>query len=208
MLFCDIRYAEHLFCHLCSAKPSNRYSTTEALEHPWFNEEAKFPLSFDEIVPWACLKPVFLAVFYTANTKLSAKEPEMESVTVIKCKSARAPRTKPNDEREKLERRRRYADVVKFITKAPQTSRTIREYEIAQAEYKILKFNEKYQNTPTGFLGKTIDSRTHYGTFIAPPKPKAMNMKSSFIEKEKQQKSSKVLKKPQRHQSGKLPIGS
>jgi serine/threonine protein kinase len=202
------KYAEHLFSHLCSEKSSNRYSTTEALEHPWFNEKAKFPLTFDEIVPWASLKPVLLAVFYTANTKLSAKYPEIKSVTVIKYKTTRLPTTKSNDEREKLERRKRYANVVKFITQTPQASKTIREYEIAQAESKFIKYNESHRGTQTELLGRNVNSRTHYESLITPPKPKVMKIKSNCFEKEKFQKQLTGVKKPQNYKSGKLPMNS
>lgn len=64
---------KHLFLHLCNPKSSSRYSTTEALEHPWFTGSEKYPLSFDEGLLWNSLKRIFLCTVFAVQERENSK---------------------------------------------------------------------------------------------------------------------------------------
>eukprot|EP00826_Nyctotherus_ovalis_P059545 TRINITY_DN828_c0_g1_i14.p1 TRINITY_DN828_c0_g1~~TRINITY_DN828_c0_g1_i14.p1 ORF type:complete len:490 (-),score=127.65 TRINITY_DN828_c0_g1_i14:99-1568(-) len=204
------QFAGHLFLHLCSPKPSSRYSTTDALEHPWFGEGAKFPLTFDEVLPWNVLKPAVVAALFAVGARMAAKEAEAKAVTVAAYKTARPPTNKLDKERVKMERRKRYSNVVKFITQTPKFSKTINEYELAQAELKASKFGANSRGTPTSFYVAKAESKTLYGSLLVSSGTMGSVSKPDSAEKVKIQKASvnevKNIRRPLKYKSGKLPV--
>lgn len=156
------------------------------------------------------LKPAFAVLLFAAGVKMAAKEAEVKPVTVAAYKTARPPTNKLDKERVKMERRKRYSNVVKLITQTPRFSRTINEYELAQAELKASKFGATSRAAPASFCMSGAASKTQYGSLLVSSAAMGALGKPDSAEKAKIQKTSvseiKNIRRPLKYKSGKLPV--
>jgi len=108
-----------LFVHLCNPKASSRYSTTEALEHPWFTAQSlyKCPLSFDEGLLWNSLKSVFFCVVFAIQAKERSKGTKIR----IRLENLRNSITesKIGEEQKKVNRREQYSRKIRLMRVNP-----------------------------------------------------------------------------------------
>lgn len=143
------REARHLISHLCNVKPSGRYSSTEALEHPWITGIPKTLLSYDEKLVLQPLKSAVLAILFTVKAKNTIpklkprrKYTDVEAVPSGEIEFRAA--------QEKIKRRDWYAKKVKLMQGNPPLYHAIYGNKI----------NSPTQHSiPTGKTSRTTSSK-------------------------------------------------
>jgi len=181
-----------LFRRLCSPKPTERYSTTDALEHPWFNDKLRFPLTFTEIRLWNSFKPIFLCCFFIANIKKDFKSTKKVGLVSNLSKLPAINKTKLDKEKEKVERRRHYGKKLKLKQDNPELHDLIYQdlkkspRELSESTYsnssKIIKKSERVTSV-RGKDRKPEIEKISYGNLLTVPKHMTKRSNSNMANK-------------------------
>jgi serine/threonine protein kinase len=117
----DNSNAQHLFNHLCNKKQSGRFSSTEALEHPWITNSDlnKFPLSYDERLLIQLLKPAMLAIAFVARTKGKQRKTKPRRLRNVVQKLT-VNELKLREAKERIRRREWYSKKIKLMKDNPK----------------------------------------------------------------------------------------
>ena len=115
-----------MFNHLCNNKQSSRYSSTEALEHPWItnSNSSKFPLSYDERLLMQILKPAILTVAFVAQVKGKQRKARPRRLRNIMQRlivnGMTVNEMKLHEARKRIRRREWYSKKVKLMKDNPK----------------------------------------------------------------------------------------
>lgn len=112
---------------MCDSDQSGRYSSTEALEHPWVTglELAKFPLNYKERLLIQLIKPAVLAVAFAVKTKDAQIKikPKKRLRNVIK--KLTIDQLKLHEAQERIKRRDWYSKRIRLMRDNPHLYQAI-----------------------------------------------------------------------------------